>query len=236
MAAIHSSKETVEDVIADWPEKTTGQQQRPRETAKKLLDKYGRPDEITPERLVWHDNGPWKRTEVRRDGPKHDFPIPHVDHLAQTIDYQVPLDKYDDLARFDGSTYPDRTKGELTATCHKEEANVLALNLAHDVVTDDRTVDEAREAYAKINAKLMAGGSPDYATAFQFSIPEGDQRDPDVTIATEEAKKNAGKLVLVGLVLAAVAYYAMKRAGGRRDRSDQRDPDRSRSERPTSRR
>lgn len=212
MATTQTSPRAVEEIIADWPAKSPGQQQHPKETARKMVEKYGVPDEMTPERLVWQDNGPWKRTEVYRDGPEHDFPVPHVDHLAQTIDYQVPLEKYDDLARFDGSIYPDRTKGELTAICHKEEANVLGLNLANDVITERKTVDEAREAYGKIAAKMMAGSSPDYTTAFQFQRPQGDQRDPDVTIVTEEAKQNAGRIALLGLALVGLAYFTMKRS------------------------
>ena len=213
MATSRPSKQTVEEIVADWPEKTPGQQQHPKETAEKMLDKYGPPDEATPQRLIWHNNGPWKRTVVHREGPKHDFPIPHTDHLDQYIDYRVPPEKHDELAQYDGSTHAHRTEGELVATCHKEEANILALNLAHDIVTDERTVEEAREEYAKINAKMMAGGSPDYATRFQFPLPEGDQRDPDVTIVTEEIKHNAGRLGLVGLVLVGILYYVMRRDG-----------------------
>jgi hypothetical protein len=33
--------------------------------------------------------------------------------------------------------------------CHDEEANFLALNLMHDIVTDSKTVQEARKYYAK---------------------------------------------------------------------------------------
>lgn len=210
MALSKPSEKTVEERIADWPEKTPGQQ-HPRETARKMLDRYGPPDEATPQRLVWHDNGPWKRTEVYRDGPKHDFPVPHVDHLYQYIDYQVPPEKHDDLARYDGSVHAHRTEGELVAGCHKEEANVLALNLAHDVITDEKTTAEAREDYAKINAKMMAGRSPTYAQNFQFPLPEGDQRDPDVTIVTEKIRHNARNLSLVGIVLIGILYYAMRR-------------------------
>lgn len=215
MALAKPSKRTVEELIADWPEKTTGQQQHPKETAEKMLDRYGPPDEATPQRLIWHNNGPWKRTEVHRDGPKHDFPIPHIDHLYQYIDYQVPPEKHDELAQYDGSTHAHRTEGELVAACHKEEANILALNLAHDIITDKTTVEQAREDYAKINAKLMAGGTPEATQRFQFPLPEGDQRDPDVTIATEKITQNSRLLGLVGIVLVGILYYALRRKRSR---------------------
>lgn len=222
MATMNPWEQTVEEIVQDWPEKQApGQQQRPKETAQKMRQKYGEPDEATSSRLVWHENGPWKRTVVHRDGPKHNFPVPHVDHLEQTIDYGVPPELFDELGLFDGSVYPDRTRGELTASCHKEEANILALNLAHDVITGSRTVEEARDAYGKINAKLMAGSSPSYATEFQFSIPRGDLGDPDVNIATEEARQNTRSLALAGLALATVVLYAIRQRqrGGSRSQS-----------------
>jgi len=38
------------------------------------------------------------------------------------------------LAKYDGTVASDRTRGELGARCDKEVANVLALNLAHEVI------------------------------------------------------------------------------------------------------
>lgn len=55
MATSHLPTQTVEEAIDDWPRYS-------RTTAETLLEKYGEPDEATARRLVWHDNGPWKRT------------------------------------------------------------------------------------------------------------------------------------------------------------------------------
>lgn len=214
---VHPAVATVEEITADWPETSVGQQ-GPKRSAGKMVEKYGPPDEATPNRLVWHENGPWKRTEVRADGPIHRFPIPHVDHLYQAIDYGAPPEAYDDLAAFDGSIQVRRTAGELVAACHREDANVLALNLAHEVATGQRSVEQARENSAAIMAERMAGGSPEYATAFQFDLPEGDQRDPDVTVATDAARRNARKIVGLG-VAAALLYFLAKRRGGGGDES-----------------
>jgi hypothetical protein len=60
---------------------------------------------VTRQRAVEED-GPW------RDEDPHKFPQPHNDVLQQTIDYRVPVDKYADLVRFDGSAVAERTKGE----------------------------------------------------------------------------------------------------------------------------
>ena len=51
------------------------------------------------------------------------------------VDYRTPVEKLDETARFDGSCYPDRTRGEVTVICDKEEANLLSVNLFHEIVT-----------------------------------------------------------------------------------------------------
>jgi hypothetical protein len=48
------------------------------------------------------------------------------------------------LAEFDGSVIAERTAGEVSARCHDEHANFLALNLMHDIVTGAKNVEEAR--------------------------------------------------------------------------------------------
>jgi hypothetical protein len=77
--------------------------------------------------------------------------------------------------------------------------NFLAINLAHDIVTGEKSVDEARQDYAITAMKAMMGGSPDYTEEFQFELPSGDQRDPDETIVTdamrEEVKEQLGGTV-----------------------------------------
>lgn len=89
-------------------------------------------------------NGPWKRTILYKEEIPHDFPKPHTDLLQQFIDYKTPVDKFDELATYDGSVIVERTKGEISARCDKEEMNFLALNLANDVATGNKTVEEAR--------------------------------------------------------------------------------------------
>lgn len=166
------SHPSVDAMIASWPA-------TPQQVARKTIEKYGPPAEATPTMLVWHNNGPWKRTIVYRDEIPHDFPKPHTDLLEQFIDYQVPLGKYDDLARYDGSVIAERTKGELSARCDKEEMNFLALNLAHDVATGRRTVEDARRFYAETAMATMKGDMPPYVQRLQFDPSRGGTADPD---------------------------------------------------------
>jgi hypothetical protein len=150
--------------------------------ARKALDmtvqKYGQPDEVTSERVVWNDNGPWKRTIITKEEAQHAFPAPHKDVLEQVIDYRVPPEKFDELAMYDGSVIAERTKGELSARCDMEEANFLALNLAHDVVTGAKSVDQAREYYARAIMDLKMGKKDPYVQKLQFS-PQQRTADAD---------------------------------------------------------
>ncbi len=164
--------ETVDQVISAWPDV-------PREVAQTVMEKYGSPHEATASRLIWFDNAPWKRTILYRDVVQHDFPMPHPDLLEQFIDYQAPLEMYDELAVYDGSVIVERTKGEISARCDKEEMNFLAINLANDVAIGERTPDEARQFYAETAMAFMEGTSDPYVEGFVFEVPEGDTADPD---------------------------------------------------------
>ncbi|MGI8617982.1 MAG: hypothetical protein ACR2L6_02690 [Gemmatimonadaceae bacterium] len=159
-------------MIAGWPATS-------REVAGWAMQKYGAPNEATATMLVWHNNGPWKRTIVYRDDIPHAFPGPHTDLLQQFIDYRVPLDRYDDLAMYDGSVVVERTNGEMSARCDKEEANFLALNLANDIATGRRTVEDARAMYAREIMAFKQGQGGPYTKALQFSVPRGGTADPD---------------------------------------------------------
>jgi hypothetical protein len=159
----------VERLIAGW-------KQKPQEVARQMLAKYGVPHEATAVRLIWHNTGPWKRTELVNEEIPHNFPKPHPDMLLQAIDYHVPPQKYDALAEYDGSVSAERTKGELAARCDMEEANFLALNLAHEVVTGVQSVAEARQFYAEA---MRDKQHLEYLQGFRFQVPRAPQGDPD---------------------------------------------------------
>lgn len=153
---------------------------KPAEVARTLIKKYGQPQEVTSNRLIWHDNGPWKITELVNEEIPHSFPVAHTDMLYQAISYRVDPQDADDLLTYDGSIILERTKGELGARCDKEEANFLAINLANDVATGKRNVEDARRFYAESMQQLMKTGKPnDDLQGFRFTPPGGDQGDRD---------------------------------------------------------
>ena len=162
----------VEQILSGWGE-------TPQKVAHRTIDEYGPPNEATPSRLIWFNNGPWKRTIVYRDEVPHNFPKPHTDLLEQFIDYKVPPEKFSELAAYDGSVVPERTKGELSARCDMEEMNFLALNLAHDIVTGARTVDDARREYAEQATAFMLKREAPYTEGLRFEVPRGVTADKD---------------------------------------------------------
>ena len=176
-----------QSVIDEWPAV-------PKSVAQKMIERYGEPDEATPSRLIWFNNGPWKRTIVYRDEVPHNFPKPHTDVLEQFIDYRVPPDKADELAAFDGSVVPERTKGEVSARCDMEEMNYLALNLMHDIVTGRRSVEEARKHYAETATAFMMNRPAPYTEGLKFEVPHGGTADLDeVMIAGAMAHQTVEK-------------------------------------------
>jgi hypothetical protein len=174
-----ADKSTVEQIISTW-------KKTPQEVARKIIAKYGQPQEASAMRLIWHNNGPWKQTEVVNEEIPHSFPKPHPDLLKQTISYQVPEDKFDELAEYDGSVIVERTKGEIAARCDKEEANFLALNLAHDIITGKKSVDEARKFYAEAVRDMK---HPEYMQGLMFQASRSDRGDPDKEVMTRNGSK-----------------------------------------------
>jgi hypothetical protein len=173
--------------IEGWPDTA-------KKAAKAMMEKYGEPAESTPNMLVWHNTGPFKRTIVYKEEIDHDFPMPHKDVLEQFVNYEVPADKFDELANFDGSVIAERTKGEISARCDKEAANILALNLADDIIKDKRNVEEAREFYGSTMMEMLQGNKPQYLQKLQFNAAKGNVGDSDkVTMDMSKVKQLKGK-------------------------------------------
>ncbi len=169
--------------LSGWP-------QNSKKAAQAMIEKYGPPDAATADALFWKDKGQWKKIVVTKEETPHNFPMAHSDMLEQCISYKVPPAKYDELAKFDGSVNADRTRGTLSARCDKEENNILALNLAHDIITGKKTVEQARAALASNVKEKMNGGNPVVMQKLQFS-PQANAGDDDNTagIAKDGKKK-----------------------------------------------
>lgn len=159
-------------MMANW----SGDAQK---AAKGMMKIHGAPDEATPTMLVWHNSGPWKRIIAANTTTPHNFPGPHPDSVEQFLSYKVPESKHDEIARFDGSVNIDRTRGEMSARCDTEFHNVLALNLAHDIITGKRSVGGARAFYTRVvMIEKMKKQLHPYGLRLNFS-PQMNANDPD---------------------------------------------------------
>ncbi|SDK37737.1 hypothetical protein [Sediminibacillus albus] len=180
--------DTVKSIVKDWNAMS-------KKAAKLTIDQYGPPNEATESRLIWYNNGPWKRTIVYRDEIPHDFPQPHTDVIENYINYSVPTEKFSELAKFDGSVIVERTRGEVSSRCDMEAANILALNLMNDIVTDKLSVEEARDKYCEVTSAFMMNRPAPYAEKLQFDVSRKEQYDTDVVMIADEMAEQAKKKI-----------------------------------------
>ena len=136
--------------LQQWPEAS-------RTIASSMIEKYGQPDEFTQGRLVWRDRAPFKRIAVNR------FPTHHYDMLEHTVDYFYGS-QYEEggvnapiMQMAETTVIPDEGKFELTSVSNSEDNNVLALNLANDVLHGRLSPKQARERYADASMLTLSG-------------------------------------------------------------------------------
>jgi len=83
-----------------------------------------------------------------------------------------------DLGRYDGSSLIDRTAGEAAARCDSEAANILTLNLMHEMVTETRERRRRPRFLLEDPVSLLPRRVSAYREEFQFDVPRGDPGDP----------------------------------------------------------
>lgn len=179
---------TVQTLISDWNAMS-------KKAANSTIEQYGPPNEAIQSRLIWYNNGPWKRTIVSRDEIPHDFPQPHTDVIENFINYRVPPEMFSELAKFDGSVIVERTKGEVSSRCDMEAANILALNLMNDIVTGKVDAVKAREIYCEVTSAFIMNRPAPYAEALQFDVTTDDTKDTDQVMIARAMVDQAFKKV-----------------------------------------
>jgi predicted outer membrane protein len=180
--AVMNNKNGEPDVSA-WPE-------RPRLAVKEMMAKYGAPLEVSSEAIIWHNAGPFKRIMVTKKEIPHDFPAPHMDFLENTISYNVPIDKIDDIVLFDASTTINKTQGEMSARCDLEGHNILTLNLARDIINGTKTVEQARKFFGQTVGEDFGGKHPPYVEQLQFTPPTENVLFPDKPVIPGSAMRD----------------------------------------------
>lgn len=158
-----TSAGAAEEAIKDWPKETQSQ-------ARMLIERYGEPATVDAKELVWNDNGPWRKTTLRREGFTQATMGKDRDHLEQVISYQVPSAKVADIKRFDKRIEVNEAGNELTSRADTESMNYLALNLADDIIKGQRSVQGARVFYQKVKMLERSGKSSPYLDGFIFTM------------------------------------------------------------------
>lgn len=176
-----TSAGAAEAAIKDWPKETQSQ-------ARMLIERYGQPAKADAKELVWNDNGPWRKTTLRREGFTPSTMGKDRDHLEQVISYQVPSAKIADIKRFDKRIEVNEAANELTSRADTESMNYLALNLADDIAKGQRSVQGARVFYQKVKMLERAGKSSPYLDGFIFTM---DKSAPDSKSSSESDKSSS---------------------------------------------
>ena len=117
-------------------------------SARRMVERYGPPDQVSPFRLRWDEPWPWKRIVVQ-DEPRAP--------LEQVLAYPVPPDKAEALRRFPHGLRVYADEGALGARSDSEDLNRLSLNLAADIVSG-RTTPEAANSFYVRTTRLRAAG------------------------------------------------------------------------------
>ena len=84
----------------------------------------------------------------------------------------------------------ERTAGEVSARCHDEQANFLALNLMNDIVTGKKSVAEARRYYGEEFLNARRKRPTPYMEKLRFT-PGTDTADPDQRILSDAELQRA---------------------------------------------
>ncbi|MFI5350711.1 MAG: hypothetical protein ACHQ2Z_14285, partial [Elusimicrobiota bacterium] len=152
-------------MIKTWPVNS-------RVTGQRFIEKYGPPDEANDSRLVWNDRQQWSQIRLFREGVSDDFPTTHKDIVQNTILYDVSQDKAGEVIKFDPAMDVDRISGTLSARSDSEAANILALNLADEIVRGKRDVDSARDFMRATLRNSTAGKSSPYMDHLMFPVAD----------------------------------------------------------------
>jgi hypothetical protein len=149
------------DMTKGWPESSVI-------AAREMIMKYGDPQETTSDSLIWRNIAPFKKIIVHREVYSHYFPLLHRNSLEHVVDYRAPTGKIDDVWRYNGSIVLNQTKGEMSSYSENEAMNVLALNMAHKIMSGAMSSDAARITYGKETLSFLNGNKTAYTQVLNF--------------------------------------------------------------------
>jgi hypothetical protein len=143
------------ELIGRWPYLS-------RMMARQVIEKYGPPQGILADRLIWDSQRPWKQISV--------FDT-EASPLEEVVDYDGPAYKFEKPLLFPYGSRVNAFDGELAARSNGEEINRLCLNLADDIARGLRTSEDARRFYLKTIELAVSGKSSPYMEGLRFEVP-----------------------------------------------------------------
>jgi hypothetical protein len=140
-----------------------------------MIDKYGSPDIVESNRVVWEKKGPWKRMVVWDDmgvGLGHgQMRKPTDGNLEEVLEYLVPENKRRAVEDFSERLKVSEDGALISARSFSEERNFLALNLADEIIRGVKTPEEAK-AFDAATLQLADAGKPSpYMKRLLFRAP-----------------------------------------------------------------
>ena len=153
----------IHKLVSTWKSK------KAQDYASQLIDKYGQPDVVGDEMLLWNDitlideeKYQYKVKKIDRlyiidESISHSFPADHIDYCYSTL--KIPQIQAKDgkstinpdlvgkFAGVTGSIIIDGLKGEATARCGDTVANDVTLNFVLDCINGN--TEPTKEEYSK---------------------------------------------------------------------------------------
>lgn len=146
-----------EKIARGWPEPSRLQ-------ARAMIEKYGNPDRRDEASMTWFGLFGGRRTVVHRAEPGELL-------IEQAVLYRVPAAKVGDLTSFDPRITVSRKTSEMSVRTDSVKTNLLTLNLAHEIASGFKTVDEARDFRDKQMRLAEAGKTSRYRESLIFEKP-----------------------------------------------------------------
>ncbi len=147
-------------VVANW-------QPQSRLAARKIIEQYGVPDEVRPERLTWTGRGPWASVVVHEMTPPY-VQADELGVLEQSVPYPMTPEQIVAIADFDRHLRFDGASGQLVSRADREEVNFLRLNLAHEIAEKRLTPRQAVEMQKHSLELEAAGKTTHYLLGLRF--------------------------------------------------------------------
>lgn len=132
-----------------------------------MVERYGPPKWVEPDRVVWENAGVWRRITVW-DRVEEQRKQTAPDNIEQAFTYPVPADMRRTVESFGPLIEVSEDASSLSVRSADEKFNFLAVNLADEIIRGVKTPEEAKAAYIRTVRLTHAGKTSPYTQSLQF--------------------------------------------------------------------